>query len=85
VTASYVKCWPSKNPPQGYLAHQKTPHPWDYRIARSIDLLYRVTSLIRKRPPLWPCVRAMPRAHRGPREGRGRFLMSEVPLLAWEN
>ena len=39
----------------------------------------RGTSLTRKRPPLGPCSRAMPRALRWSWEG-GRFLMIEVPL-----
>ena len=40
---------------------------------------YRGTSLIRKRTPLGPCRRPMPRVVGGS-QGGGRFLMSEVPL-----
>ena len=40
---------------------------------------YRGTSIIRKRPPLGPYCRPMPRVLGGS-EGGGRFLMSEVPL-----
>ena len=40
---------------------------------------YRVTSLIRKRTPLAPYSKTMPRALWKP-QGGGLFLMSEVPL-----
>ena len=44
-------------------------------------LLYRGTSPIRKRPPLGPYSRAMPRGLWWSLGG-GRFLMSEVPLYS---
>ena len=42
-------------------------------------LQYRSTSLIRKRPPLGPYRRPIPRVIWGS-QGGGRFLMGEVPL-----
>jgi len=54
-----------------------TRHPWG--ILRSWELVYRGTSRIRKRTPLGPYRRPMPRVVGGSLGG-GRFLMGEVPL-----
>ena len=44
-----------------------------------LQIHYRGASLTKKRTPLGPYSRPMPRAVRGSKGGR-RFLMSEVPL-----
>ena len=61
---------------------------WDYGfkgLGRGVvgTLTYRVTSLARKRTPLGPYRRPMPRVLGGS-WGDGRFLMGEVPLYGGE-
>ena len=48
-------------------------------ILQAASLMYRGTSLTRKRTPLGPYSRTMPRVLGGS-WGGGRFLMNEVPL-----